>query len=233
LYKPDLVIANAENAAHGFGLTRKTADDMLNCGIDLLSGGNHTFDNQDIFNFIDLDYRILRPANYPPGTPGKGWVTVSVGNMGHQAAVVSLMGRAFFPAILDCPFRCIDAILSEIPHEVKIRIIDFHAEATSEKQTLAWYLDGRVSLIAGTHTHVQTADERIFPQGTAYISDVGMTGVENSVLGMRIDLVTTRMLTSRPIRLEPAEGEAILNGVVVSIDDLSGLATSIERVKFP
>ncbi|MCL2497736.1 MAG: TIGR00282 family metallophosphoesterase [Symbiobacteriaceae bacterium] len=229
---PDFIIANGENAAQGFGLTRSTADELFASGIDILTGGNHIFDKRDIYNFIDSEPRVLRPANYPPGTPGRGWTVVTVGATGYQLAIINLSGRAFMNTQMDCPFREIDVILQEIPKEVVCKVVDIHAETTSEKRALGWYLDGRVSALWGTHTHVATADEAILPQGTAYISDIGMTGVEESVLGMRIDQSTERLTTSRPVRLEPVEGVATLNGIVVDLQPQTGKALYIARIRY-
>lgn len=229
-HKPDVVIANGENAAHGFGLNRRTMEELFAAGIDMLTGGNHSFDNSEIYDFIDKETRLVRPANFPEGAPGRGWTLLPVGASGQRVAVINLIGRAFMTQPMDCPFRKADAILAEIPDEVRLRVVDFHAEATSEKEAMGWYLDGRASVVLGTHTHVQTADERILPKGTAYISDIGMTGVEDSILGMRIDLSTERMLSSRPLRLEPAEGRASLNGIVVDVDEATGRALNILRI---
>ena len=230
-YQPDFIIANAENSAHGFGLTRKIADELFSLGIDALTGGNHIFDNAEVYEFIDREPRLVRPANFPEGTPGKGWTLLTVGSSGLQVAVINLMGRAFMNVAMDCPFAAMDRILAEIPPEITCRVIDFHAEATSEKTAMGWHVDGRASLLWGTHTHVQTADERILPQGMAYISDIGMTGVENSVIGMRTDLSISRMRSARPVRLEPAEGKAFLHGIVVDIEPGNGRATKILRIR--
>ena len=229
---PCFIIANGENAAHGFGLTRKTADDLLAAGVHVLTGGNHTFDNADIYNFIAKDERILRPANYPPDTPGRGWTVQTIGATGLQIAVINLMGRAFMVVHTDCPIRTLEGVLAEIPKDIRIRVLDYHAEATSEKYVLCRYFDGELSFIFGTHTHVQTADEQLLPKGTAYISDLGMTGAMDSVLGMRSDLVSERMITSRPVRLEPATEGLALHGVIADIDPDSGLTTAIKRVRY-
>ena len=233
LYKPDVVIANAENAAHGYGVTRKITEELFSMGVDVLTGGNHSFDNAEYYDFADQDHRILRPANYPENTPGFGWTLVPVGSRGNQIAMINLIGRVFSHQNFDCPFRKIDEILKQIPKEVTSIFVDFHAEATSEKQAMGWYLDGRVSLIWGTHTHVATADERILPNGTAYISDIGMTGVEDSILGMRKDYSLERFLTSRPLRLEPAEGQATLHGIITDINITTGKAIKIQRIIAP
>lgn len=224
----DFVIANAENAAGGNGITEKIKQELIISGIDFLTMGNHIWDNKDVFNFIEEEQRIIRPANYPVQTPGKGYQLVELEN-GIVIGILNIAGRVFMNP-LDCPFRTADAVLDKMKALTNIIIVDFHAEASSEKVAMGWYLDGRVSLIAGTHTHIQTADERILPNGTAYITDIGMTGPRDSILGIEKELVIKKFLTQLPVRFEVAKGPVQLNGVVVEIDTSSGKAKSIKRV---
>jgi len=199
-YSLDLIVANGENSAGGIGITAKVLQELLSMGIDMVTTGNHVWDKKEIYDFIDHK-QLLRPANYPPTAPGKGYCTISINNC--KVGIVNLSGRVFMPAI-DCPFRTADDILAEIKDLCEIIIVDFHAEATSEKVALGWYLDGRVSCVAGTHTHIQTADERILPQGTAYISDLGMVGSWNSILGVEKEAVIQKFLTGLPVRFNVA-----------------------------
>jgi metallophosphoesterase (TIGR00282 family) len=219
----DVVIANGENAANGRGLTLKTAREMFGAGVDIISSGNHIWDQREIIEELDSDAPILRPANYPPGTPGRGMLRAK------GLTVLNLQGRTFMQHI-DCPFRTADALLSGRP-EGPI-VVDMHAEATSEKQALGWYLDGRVAAVLGTHTHVPTADPRILPGGTAYISDAGFTGARDSVLGFEIEASHRLFLSQLPTRLPVAEkcDTVILNSVMVDIDDTTHRARSMERV---
>lgn len=227
-FKVDFVIANGENAASGSGITRETANELFLNGVDILTMGNHTWDKKEIFHFIDQDERIVRPLNYPPGTPGQGSVIVDL--FGHRIGIINLLGRAFLPPI-DCPFRTIDHELEKMKKETNIILIDFHAETTSEKVALGWYLDGRVSAVAGTHTHIQTADETVLPQGTAYITDLGMTGSYNSVLGVKKELVIEKFLTNLPVKFEIAKGQEMLCGLVVTLDENSGKALTVRRIR--
>ncbi|MDP9728919.1 TIGR00282 family metallophosphoesterase [Alicyclobacillus sp. TC] len=224
LYQPDLIVANGENASHGRGITSKSAEELYDAGVELITLGNHTWDQKDLLNFIDHDQRIVRPANYPLGTPGRGYTICKVGQI--SVLLINAMGRAFISE-LDSPFRAIDEILLEHPsiHHV---LVDFHAEATSEKLAMGWYLDGRVSAVVGTHTHVPTNDARILPQGTAYITDLGMTGPRDGILGMDRTGVLERMLTHRPARFEVAAGRRQFCSVFIELDDHSGKACSIE-----
>lgn len=215
-HKVDYVIANGENASHGTGLTRDVAQDLFDSGIDLLTGGNHIWDKKDILDFIDDYPRILRPVNYPPGTPGNGIFLTEVGSPPVPFAVINALGRTFMPPV-DCPFRGLDAVLKELP-EGALTFVDFHAEATSEKIALGFYLDGRVAALVGTHTHVQTADERLLPKGTAYLSDAGMCGPYISVLGVEVDIVVRRFLSGLPAKFTVAEGQGLLCGVVFRFD---------------
>ncbi len=224
----DLVIANCENAAAGFGINPTLADGLFKTGAEVLTSGNHIWDKKDILPYLDSKAEILRPANYPEGTPGHG-LYIGTTSGGIPYAVMNLQGRVYLPAI-DCPFRKADALIDEIPSDVRVRFVDFHAEVTSEKGALGWYLDGRVSAVVGTHTHVPTADERVLPQGTAYITDVGMTGPYESVIGMGREASIHRFLHATPTRFEPATGDVRFSGVVIDVDPQTGKAQSIERL---
>ncbi len=222
----DLVVANGENGAGGFGLTREIALEILDAGVDVITSGNHIWDKKEFIPVLDDLERVIRPANYPPGVPGRGWVTVSTPK-GIPVLVLNLEGRVFMEP-LDCPFRKAKEVLRSVPDT--ITIIDFHAEATSEKMALAWYLDGMVSAVVGTHTHVQTADEQILPSGTAYISDVGMTGPSLSVIGMRPKDPLHRFLTHTPAKFEVAKGPVQFNGLVVEIDASTRKSVALKRI---
>lgn len=225
----DLVIANGENAAGGNGITKDIVKELHGYGIDIITMGNHVWNKKQVFEFISQEDRIIRPANYPPGTPGRGWQIVKSKNE-VEVAVLNLSGRVFMDA-LDCPFRKADELLQEIAGHVRVIILDFHAEATSEKVAMGWYLDGRVSAVCGTHTHVQTADERILPGGTAYITDVGMTGPRDSVIGFKTDIVLGKFITQLPRRFEVGGGLYQFNAVIIDIDDDTGQAKDICRVQ--
>jgi metallophosphoesterase (TIGR00282 family) len=225
----DLVVANAENAAAGFGVTPDVVAELLALGVDVLTTGNHVWDKRESLPLIDQEQRLLRPANYPPGLPGKGWGVFQT-SAELPVAIVNLEGRVFM-SNLDCPFRAADAILAELRHRTPVVLVDFHAETTSEKGAMAAYLDGRVSAVFGTHTHVQTADERLLPGGTAFISDVGMTGSRDSVIGIRKELSVERFLTQLPVRFEVAKKEPMLCAVVVTVDETTGRAEGVERVQ--
>lgn len=224
----DFVLANGENASGGKGLTPKVANELYGYGVDALSMGNHVWNKKDIFQIIDQEPRLIRPANYPPGTPGVGFA-VFTDLRGVRIGVANVSGRVFMPA-LDCPFRTINDLLPRLQRETQIIVVDFHAEATSEKVAMGWYLDGRVSAVLGTHTHVQTADECVLPGGTAFITDVGMTGPRVSVIGVKKEPVIDRFLTQMPRRFEVAGGPYQFNAVFVEIDDGSGKALRIERL---
>lgn len=224
----DLVIANGENAAGGFGLTEETARDLFGCGIHLLTSGNHIWDKKDALGFIQREKKLVRPANYPEGTPGQGSAVVKTAG-GVKVAVLNLEGRVFMNN-LDCPFRVADREIERLKQETPIIFVDFHAEATSEKAALGFYLDGRVSAVIGTHTHVQTADERILPGGTAYMTDAGMCGAFDSVIGVRKEEAIGRFLTQLPAKFEVAKKDIRLNAVAIEVDELSGRATRIERI---
>jgi 2',3'-cyclic-nucleotide 2'-phosphodiesterase len=224
----DVAVVNIENAAGGFGVTPQIARTVLEAGgVDVLTSGNHIWDKKEIIPYIGKENLLLRPANFPSGTPGSGYITVKAGP--HRVAVLNLMGRVFMNPI-DCPFRKADEIVAELRRETPVVLVDMHAEATSEVMALGWYLDGRVSAVVGTHRHVQTSDERILPGGTAYITDLGMTGPVDSVIGVDKDIIIQRFLTQMPIRFEPAKGPAALRGVVIAVDPDTGRATSIQRL---
>lgn len=224
----DFTIANGENAAGGTGINRKIFEEIVSCGVDVVTMGNHVWDKKEIFDFIEYEPRILRPANYPKGTPGKGW-HIYVANHQCKIAVVNISGRVFLSP-LDCPFREIDQILHQLKEVTPVIIVDFHAEATSEKQAMGWYLDGRVSAVLGTHTHVQTADARLLKRGTAFITDVGMTGPKDSILGVDKDLVLKKFTSQLPVRFEVAGGDIQLNAVIMDIKE-NGQAVSILPVQ--
>ncbi len=224
----DITIANCENAAGGFGVTRKVVEELYGNEISVLTSGNHIWDKKDIEDFISDYDTLLRPANYPEGTPGKGSVVV-YSALGTSVGVLNLEGRVFMKS-LDCPFRIAEREIAKLKEKTDIIFVDIHAEATSEKEALGWFLDGRVSAIVGTHTHVQTADERILPLGTAYISDVGMTGPFDSVLGIKKGVALERFMTLIPNRYEVAKGDVRLQGVIVDVDDETGRGLSIERL---
>lgn len=224
----DFIIVNGENAAAGFGITEKIAVEFLSWGIDIITGGNHTWDKKEFYTFLNQSNRVIRPCNYPEGVPGLGY-SILPSKKGKKVAVLSLQGRVFMPAT-DCPFRVAEKVLSEIQEETNIIIVDFHAEASSEKIALGWFLDGKVSTVYGTHTHIQTADEKILPQGTSYITDVGMTGSENGVIGMKVECILPKFLTALPQRFEVAEGNEMLHGIALDIEEDSGKTIQIERI---
>ena len=228
-HQPDLTIVNCENAAAGFGVTPKIAQQFFELGCDVLTSGNHIWDRKEIIEYIEAEPRLVRPENYPPGTPGQGYY-IAQANNGSKVAVINMMGQVFMGTALSCPFRAMDKLLEQVEDNADIVFVDFHAEASSEKQAFAHYLDGRVAAVVGTHTHVPTADERIFSKGTAYISDVGMTGDYNSVIGMQSQPSIYRFLTKLPKRLEVAQGPARLCGVVLNIDENTGLSLGITRI---
>jgi metallophosphoesterase (TIGR00282 family) len=223
---PDFIIANAENAAGGKGLTRAISQELFTLGINVLTMGNHTFDRKEIVDFID-DPRILRPANYPPGVPGQGWGVYATSS-NEPIAVINLMGRVYLP-LIDCPFRAADAVIEKIRLEAKVIFVDMHAEVTSEKSAITHYVDGRVTAVVGTHTHVPTADEMVRPSGTAALTDAGMTGPSDGVIGMDRDTVLRKFLTGTPQHFVEAAGSAVLQGCIVDADAATGLARSIRR----
>ena len=226
--KIDLAIANAENSAGGFGITPLIAEELLALGLDVLTGGNHSFDKREIHDYMEHQPRLLRPANYPDGLPGAG-VFLAKARNGVPYAVFNLQGRAHMTNI-DCPFRKADQLLASLPAEVKIRLIDFHAELTSEKVAMGWYLDGRATAMIGTHTHIPTADARVLPGGTAYQTDAGMTGPYDSVIGVDKDTILRRFLTGLPSRMEAARHGIELHGAIIRADENTGKSTGIEPV---
>ncbi len=227
--KIGLTIANCENVAGGFGLTKKLADELTEVGIDVMTSGNHIWDRREMLPYLDSMTNVLRPLNYPSGVPGRGRGIYEV-EPGLKVCVVNLMGRVFMRPI-DCPFRVVEGLLSEI--DGMITIVDMHAEATSEKVAMGWYLDGRVSAVLGSHTHVQTADERILPKGTAYITDAGMTGPHDSVIGIDKRAIINRFLTGIPSRFDSAKDDVRFSGVYVAIDTISRKCTEVRRIHRP
>lgn len=225
----DFVVANGENAAGGTGLTPEVAAEIFSSGVDVMTSGNHIWDKKEILPFLDQDRRVLRPLNYPPGVPGKGAGVYQARN-GQSIGIVSVCGRVFSPQNLDCPFRALDVEIPLLKLTTPLVLVDFHAEATSEKIAMGWYLDGKVSAVLGTHTHVQTADETVLPGGTAYITDVGMTGSLEGVIGVNREVILKHFLTQVPVRHEPAKGKRVLCGVVCQIDS-RGAAKSIQRIQ--
>jgi len=226
----DFCTANVENGAGMFGVTRSVLDEIAESGVDAMTSGNHIWDKREGILLLDQRRDILRPANYPPGVPGRGWGIFKVGEM--KVSLINLQGRTFMPDI-DCPFRAADRILSEIEPDVRIRIVDFHAEATSEKLAMAYYLDGRVSILAGSHTHVPTADERIFPGGTAYQTDVGMAGPFNSVIGVKPQQVIERFLKGVNVRFQVGGDTPVIEGMLVEVNESTGKAVNVERIHQP
>lgn len=225
----DFVIANVENAAGGYGVTREISQKLFTYGVDVQTSGNHIWDRQEAHELLDSEEYLLRPANYPPGVPGRGSV-IKTSEKGIPVGVLNIQGRVYMKEI-DCPFRVAEREISRMRQETSIIFVDFHAEATSEKQAMGYYLDGRASALIGTHTHVQTADERIYPKGLAYLTDAGMTGPHDSVLWVRPQDALRRFLTGLPHRFQMAEGDVKMSGVIVDIDESTGKATHIERYK--
>lgn len=227
----DLTIANAENAAGGMGVDIKSAKELLSSGIQVLTSGNHIWKKKEIYPFLDDQESLIRPANFPAGAPGKGWCLWQ-GN-GLRALIINLQGRVFMPNHVEDPFRCVDHILKQQGANSRVVIVDMHAEATSEKYAMGWYLDGRASTVYGTHTHVQTADERILPAGTAYITDVGMCGPLDSVIGMEKETVIQGFITQLPRQFEVAQDNVVLQGIIVNVDETTGQAREIRRLRVP
>jgi len=223
----DLAIANAENAAGGFGVTPSIAEELFALGLDVLTSGNHIWDKKEILDYLPRQPKLLRPANYADETPGHG-VVVACSRQGIPCAIINLQGRTYMPDT-DCPFRKADQILRDLDPSVKVRFVDFHAEVTSEKMAMGWYLDGRVSAMVGTHTHVPTADTRILPGGSAYQTDVGMTGPYDSVIGVKKEVIIQRFLTALPVRMEAAKASPELHSVILEVDEITGKAISMRR----
>ncbi|MBC7217277.1 MAG: TIGR00282 family metallophosphoesterase [Candidatus Caldatribacterium sp.] len=226
----DAVIVNGENAAGGLGITPEVCEEIFSYGADVVTSGNHIWDKKEILGYIDREPRLLRPLNYPEGVPGRGSLVLE--KEGRIWAVVNLSGRVFMPP-LDCPFRRIEQELKLLREQTNIILVDFHAEASSEKIAMGWFLDGKVSCVFGTHTHVATADERILPQGTAYITDIGMTGAHDSVIGIEVADIVGRFLTQLPVKYRVAKENVKLNGIVVEVDDTTGKAREIFRLSVP
>ena len=226
----DLVIANAENSANGFGITKEIGDTLLEWGVDVMTSGNHIWDKKEAIQYIATEPRLLRPANYPAGVPGRGSYVAQTGD-GRAVGVINIMGRVFMLNI-DDPFAVVQREIEAIRHKTRVIIVDFHAEATSEKIAMGWHLDGKVTGVFGTHTHVQTADERILPNGTAYLTDAGMTGPHDGIIGMDREPSLGRFLNAMPSRFEPATGNPRLNGVVVTADDRTGRASAVKRISY-
>lgn len=226
--KYDFIVANGENSAAGFGITSKIAEEFYALGVDVITSGNHIWDKKEIYTYLEGTDRLLRPLNYPKGVPGKGY-TIVKSRSGVKVGVVSLQGRVFMPPT-DCPFTRFSEVIEEIKRECKIIIVDFHAEATSEKIAMGRYFDGKISVLYGTHTHVQTADEKILLEGTGYISDVGMTGSDNGVIGMDAKSIIPKFIECLPQRFEIANGKERLNGLDIEIDEETGECTRIDRI---
>lgn len=227
--KIDFVIANVENAAGGFGVTRSIAEEIFALGVDVFTSGNHIWDKKEAVTYITKENRLLRPANYPADVPGCGSIVLKTA-AGEKIAILNLSGRVFMQP-LDCPFQAAKKELAALKKETRVIIVDFHAEATSEKSAIGWFLDGEVSAVIGTHTHVQTADERILPMGTAFITDAGMTGPVNSVIGVKKEQIINKFLTHIPVRFETAKGESMLSCVVLEINPKTGKSISIQRLQ--
>lgn len=227
-YSADFVVANGENSADGFGILPETANTMFESGVDVITSGNHVWQKKEIYPHLESNRNILRPANYPPGVTGHGWTITELRD--NKIAVINLQGRDELPSI-DCPFRTAKELLRKIKKETHIILVDFHAENPEEKESLACYLDGDITCLVGTHTHVQTADERILPGGTGYISDLGMTGPVDSVIGVEKEIAIQRSLTQLPIKMEVADNTAFICGVMVEIDSRKGKTISIERFR--
>lgn len=230
--KIDLVIANAENAAGGMGVDVKSAEELFSGGVHVLTSGNHIWKKKEIYPYLNDHRYLIRPANYPNGAPGRGWVEWE-SEQGFRVLIVNVQGRVFMPSHIDDPFRCVDGILKEHGNFSRVVIVDMHAEATSEKNAMGWFLDGRVSLVYGTHTHIQTADERILSKGTAYITDLGMCGPMDSVIGIERETVIEGFLSQLPRKFDVAEENVVLQGVVLEADESTGKALDIRRIRIP
>ena len=226
----DLVVANAENAAAGFGITREVGDQILGFGVDVMTSGNHIWDKREALDYIGVEPRLLRPANFPAGVPGNGSYLARTAD-GRTAGIINVMGRVFMTA-LDDPFAVVLREIDAMRQRTRVIFIDFHAEATSEKIAMGWHLDGKVAAVVGTHTHVQTADERILPRGTAYLTDVGMTGAHDSIIGVEIEPALGRFLNAMPAKFETATANPRLNAVVIDADERTGLAADVERLSY-
>ncbi len=228
-YHVDIVIGNGENVAGGFGITPDLADDLFDLGLSVITTGNHAWDKKEMVDYIRKEPRIVRPANYPEGAPGQGSFVIDRPN-GEKVGVIQVMGRAFMP-VLDCPFQAARREVKKLQSQTPCIIVDMHAETTSEKMAMGHFLDGQVTAVVGTHTHVQTADEQILPKGTAYLTDIGMTGPVNSVIGFKKELVIEKFLSQMPRRFEVASGPAVLGAAVIELDSATGKATGIQRIR--
>lgn len=226
--KIDVVVVNGENAAHGKGLTPNTFDELIRGGADIVTSGNHIWDNPKVLEILDTEPFLLRPANYPPDTPGKGFCMFPVGKK--KVGVINVAGRIFMQPPMDDPFRLTEKMLAFMRRQCDVILADVHAEATSEKQAFAYHFDGQLTAVVGTHTHVQTADEKILPKGTAYITDLGMVGAENSILGMTVEPVIKRFVTGRPSKFDVAEGSCIYCALLIDIDDATNKPVNVERI---
>ncbi len=225
----DAVIANGENSAQGNGMTPFSLEHMFSSGVDIVTGGNHSFKRREVYETLDGSLSVIRPMNYVDECPGKGYTVLDKGFV--RIGVVNVLGTAFMESVKN-PLDCIDEAICDLEKETKIIIVDFHAEATSEKRAFGFYVDGRVSAVFGTHTHVQTSDEQILPKGTGYITDAGMTGPKDSVLGVKPEIIIEKMKTNMPVRFENPDGECVLEGIIFEIDKKSGRCVSVERVRF-
>ncbi|HNP59224.1 MAG TPA: TIGR00282 family metallophosphoesterase [Nitrospirales bacterium] len=225
----DLVIGNGENAAGGFGITQEVAEDLFDLGLSVITLGNHAWDKREALEYLQKEQRVIRPANYPDGVPGKGTCIVETVH-GERLGILQLMGRVFMPMV-DCPFRVAERELAQLTTQTNCILVDMHAETTSEKMAMGYFLDGKVSAVLGTHTHVQTADEQILPQGTGYLTDVGMTGPVQSVIGMKPNLVIQKFLTQLPRRFEVATGPSVLSAAVLNLNHSTGKTTHITRLR--
>lgn len=228
----DFVVVNGENAAGGFGMTPAIVDEIYEMGAHVISGGNHTWDKSEVFEVLDHDPTVLRPDNYPEGNPGHG-TCIAETAAGIKVGVINLEGRVFMNDVTSDPFRRADALIEQLSKKTHILVLDFHAEATSEKVAMGWYVDGRVSMMVGTHTHIQTADEKVLPEGTAYITDIGMCGPDDSVIGIKKDVALKRFLTGRSVRLETAKKKPVFRAVLADVDEKTGKAASIRRFQIP
>jgi metallophosphoesterase (TIGR00282 family) len=229
-HQVDFVIANVENAAGGFGITREIGEQLLDLGVDVMTSGNHIWDKKEALDYIGIEARLLRPANFPAGAPGNGSY-LARSRDGRSVGVVNVMGRVFMTP-LDDPFVAVQRELDKLRERTRIVFVDFHAEATSEKLAMGWYLDGKATAVVGTHTHVQTADDRILPKGTAYLTDAGMTGPHDSIIGVEVEPALARFMTAMPQKFETATANPRLNGVIVEADEQTGRATEIERLSY-
>ena len=228
----DLVVANAENAAGGMGVDVKSAGELFSGGVHVLTSGNHIWKKKEIYPYLEQNPNLIRPGNYPDGAPGRGWVEWQ-NQQGLRAHIINVQGRVFMPSNVDDPFRCVDSIMREHGHYSPVVIVDMHAETTSEKCAMGWFLDGRASVVYGTHTHVQTADERILPSGTAYITDLGMCGPIDSVIGIQKESVIEGFLSQLPRKFDVAKGDVVLQGIVLEVDERTGKARDIRRLRIP